>query len=324
MIAQHIHTSHMSKKVSALAVSIITLFLMLLSNIGAHAVTPGPAFSRFSFGCAAEDFYACPKNADTAVGPWVLGQWQTYHTNWLNNFKTNESKNTIPYIHTYIIAGLARSEWGLQDCNVGSNNTLCQKGADYIRNRSDKINQTYIDVAKSIKTNWGTSRPLLMHLEPDFYQYHNDSQQQNKLSLQESWDRLNLISQSIKGILPNAHLVLDISPWNSELATWSRGFQGFSYGGMVGKSFPADGVNGSNTIDGKTYRQMYQQVNLPLIVDTAYGAGGGLTSFDWSWTPRQTLTDRYYDGVAAIIQPGYQHTDYYSGLINEFKLNPIR
>jgi hypothetical protein len=277
---------------------------------------PNPLFSNFSFGCSYNNFDGCPGNSQIQSGPWVLDSWNDGNSNWLKNF--DKSSNDIPYIYNYVIAGMAKKDWGLADCNVRNYDNLCQKGADYIRNNLPTINQRYGEIAQNIAQIWGINKPILMHMEPDFYQYYSDSHQQNPLSIQESWNIMNSIVRNIKNILPNAYFVLDTSSWASNLAYWSSGFQGFSYAGLVGKRFAADGDDSSNEIDGKTYSEISSMTGLRLIVDTSYGIGGDPNNFDFSWTVKQTLQDRFSDGVVAILEPGNKQNQYYSNLISNY------
>jgi len=51
----------------------------------------------------------------------------------IKSFKINES-----YL-IKIIAFEARRDWGLQDCDVSSSNSLCTNGANYIRNKRQHL-----------------------------------------------------------------------------------------------------------------------------------------------------------------------------------------
>lgn len=298
---------------------LILIFLLSVTpTMATQAASNQPLLSQFNLGCAADNFSSCTTNSQIVAGPWVLSSWQEYHSQWLNNFKSTSNLARTPYIYSYIIAGMARSDWGLQDCNMSTTNNLCQRGAVYIRSNQSRIDQAYRQMAENLRNEWGTSRPLLLHMEPDFYQYFNDVNQAQPLTQAESWQFMNSWVAGIKSVLPNAVLVMDVSPWNQNLAGWSSGFTGFDYAGMVGKRFAAD-----QAIDGKTYQQMFQMTGKKLIVNGTYAAGGAMNSFDFSWTPRQTLQDRWNDGVAAIIQSPDQR-DYYSSLIQSFQNLPIR
>ncbi|GAB4149032.1 MAG: hypothetical protein OHK0017_12390 [Patescibacteria group bacterium] len=279
-------------------------------------------FQNMSFGCAADSFYDCPVQSQVVAGPWVLNTWQDYHTQWLNNFKSPENNGKIPYIYAYIIAGMARNDWGTQDCNVSETNNLCQNGASYLQSHVDQIDQAYQNMAYRIRENWGVDKPVLIHMEPDYFQYLSNSQSTPESGCGNSWQSklwqyMNRWVVGIKTILPNAKMVMDISPWNNDLSGWSAGFEGFDYAGVTGKRFAADGI-----IDGKSYAQLSQMTGKKLIVNGAYGVGGAMNSFDYSWTPRQTLTDRWHDGVVVVMQSQDQK-DYYNELIRTYSVDKI-
>ncbi len=284
---------------------------------------PDSLFTSFTFGCSGREFKDCPSNAQIQSGPWVMGSWTDDETNWLQNFSSDTNANKIPLIYNYIIAGMGRADWGLADCNVNNSNNLCQNGANYVRSHVNEIKQKYLEMAQNVAKTFGTTKPILLYMEPDYYQYYNSQGQQNPLSMQESWNIMNTLVAQTKNILPNAYFVMDVSPWASDLASWAIGFRGFDFGGLVGRQFPADGENKTNQIDGKTYAELSKDVGMKLIVDTSFGVAGVLNSFDYSWTPRSTLQILYPKGVVAVLEPGGTQIDYYTGLINSFKANPV-
>jgi hypothetical protein len=262
-------------------------------------------------------------NAQLVAGPWVLNGWQSYHTTWLNKFKETNNLNKTPYIYLYIVAGQARTAWGLQDCNVGTP-SLCQQGANYIRANSTLISTAYSATALNIANVWGTTRPILLHFEPDFWQYASGNQQQGgSLTFQEAQTAMNLWTRSVKDILPNAQLVMDISPWSNNLASWSSGFNNFDYAGLVGKRFDPYGDGSiANGIDGKTYAQMSQMTGKKIIVNDTHGPGGVYMSYNNNWGIRSAVTDRWNDGVVAVLLPP---TDIptLTATIDNFQTNPV-
>lgn len=305
--------------VIGLGLSVLALSGLSLNNSQALALSNNSVFNRFSFGLSNDTSWTSPNfggpaNVKLEAGPWVLDNWYDHNSQWLQKFNSPENNDKIPYLYLYVIAGNARKDWGLQDCNVGApvQKTLCYNGANYVRNNTQKISNVYQNMANNIKTIYGTSKPILLHLEPDFFQYHQQQSNQNyPLSLQESWDNMNLWTSSIKNILPNASLVMDISPWihySENFSTWSRGFNNFDYAGLVGGKFNADG-DGSipNGINGISYSEMSKQTGKKLIVNTAHGAGGSPLDYNYSWTVPATLVDRWNDGVVAVLQSNHDN-----------------
>lgn len=208
-------------------------------------------------------------------------------------------------MNTYVVAGLAREEEGLQDCNVGDQpeKTLCRAGANYIRKNKLKIYENYLSAALEIKKIYGMDRPIMLHLEPDFYQYQDKDQEGGRLTFEELAGQMNTWTDTIKRILPNARLVMDISPWNIDLQFWSQKFRNFEYGGLVGKRFDPTGDGGTPSgIDGKTFRQLSELSGKKLIVNDAHGVGGKWLEYNKNWENSQLVSDRLKDGIVAVIQ----------------------
>jgi hypothetical protein len=266
-----------------------------------------PVFARSSsttWGCVASETqssdvsFSCPQKAQVVTGPWVLDSWKAHNTNWLTKFHENQNADKTPFIYSYIIAGQARRDLGLQDCNVNYWWSLCFKGAQYLRSNRGGVVAAYKEMAYAIREQM-PNRKVMIQVEPDFYQYASgDDQQGGKLSYGEAQDVMNEITDTIKAILPNSQLVMDVSPWTSDLAGWSNGFRNFSYSGIVGKWFDS-----YSAIDGKSYWDMTSQTGHPLVVNTAYGVGGSLNWYNYSWQWNQS-------GVDIVIQSSEGKWDY--------------
>lgn len=287
-----------------------------------------PLFQNFSFGFAhlQENPFplgAGPASAQLASGPWVLTNWENgFHSTWLETFKPGGSNaGTVPYVYMYLVAGLARAELGLQDCNVGTPN-LCQNGANYLRQNRTFITQRYRDVAGQIASEWGSQAPILIHIEPDFFQYAQtfNTQQQNPLSVSEAQAIMNEWIAAIKSALPNAQIVLDVSPWNPDLAGWFSGMNldQVSYVGLVGKTFPAN----NSVIDANRYSDMFAATGKQIIVNTTYGPGGWSAGYQYAWDNRTNLEAVAAAGVIAVIQPP-QPTAHFESIIQSFIANPV-
>ena len=78
----------------------------------------------------------------------------------------------------YIIAFMARDEWGLKDCDVGTP-SLCERGSDYIRENRAKIVAKYKNYAAETAKTIGRNAESIWLIEPDFWQYYGDNKQQN-------------------------------------------------------------------------------------------------------------------------------------------------
>jgi hypothetical protein len=222
----------------------------------------------------------------------------------------------------YVAAGVAKAQANLEDCNlVGQNDprSLCVSGGNFIKNNRTAIRNQYQNIITNLKTAYGTTKPIFLHIEPDFYQYYSDPRQTNPLTLQETWNEMNVYTDLIKAEMPNATLVMDISPWNPNIAQYSSGFRNFSYSGLVGKVFPPNGS------DGKTYAQMSAATGLPIIINTAHGPGGALVGHQGQWDSRAVITQAASEGVVGLIQSAGYGGDVprFTGVIQEFLDNPV-
>ncbi|MEN9266063.1 MAG: cellulose binding domain-containing protein [Thermostichales cyanobacterium BF4_bins_65] len=306
--------------------ALVTLPRALLAPVDPRLFSP--ILPEFSFGHAHMQEQPLPwgngpSNAQIASGPWLLTGWESnVHQPWLQTFLPGmPNSHKIPYLYGYVAAGMARAELGLQDCNVGTPN-LCQQGAIYLRQNQQRIGERYSQIANQIRQVWGVTRPLLFHLEPDFFQYAQtfNTQQQQPLTLAEAQAILNDWMARIKTVLPNAHIVLDVSPWDPNLGAWFAGMNmdQVSYVGLVGKVFPASNA----VIDANTYRDIFAAAGKPIIVNTAYGPGGWSTGYQFAWDQRSNLETVARAGVIAIIQTS-QNPSHYQSVIQGFLQQPV-
>lgn len=257
--------------------------------------------SEVNWGCAAWeevylDDFGCPSNVDIVTSPWIITDYEAYHTTWLNFFNLPQNQNKTPYIHTYIMAGLARRDWGLQDCNVDPVVNLCWRGATYIRQNSQSILNKYQSVANSIAQNLTTDN-VYIHIEPDYFQYTADTQE-NPLTNQEAWNLMNQVTTIFKNTVPQAKLVMDISAWNYSMSNWCSGFENFDYGGLVGNYFSSNVAPA-----GQSYSKIVNDCGYELIVNTAHGVGGAFHPYNPTWEVNN-------QGVHAIIQSPLEKNRY--------------
>ncbi len=280
-----------------------SLALLLFSSLGAYAASVPNG--QVQWGCATNEAtnavdFGCPSEVNIVTGPWLLDGWKSYHTNWVDRFADPANANKKPYLFAYMIAGLARRDKGLQDCDL-TTTSICTDGANYIRDNLNDIKAEYQNVADSILDTYG-NKELYIHMEPDFYLYHSSNIQKNPLTVVESHDIMNSLTGILQTTLPKAKIVMDVSSWNPNLVTWHEGFENISYGGLVGKVFRAD-----QNPDGKSYEQIQTQIDMPLIVDTAHTYGGFFTQYQATWE-----TENH--GVHAVIQAPTNNVSYSSFL----------
>lgn len=290
-----------------LALAITSNFLYFNIFINANSlsiVKQNP--DNITFGVSVEN-ETPPNNVNLVSGPWILSTWGQHNTDWLSKFNLSSNINKTPYLNLYIAADKARADWNLEDCNIGveKTRTLCYRGAEYLRNNREAVNQAYISTANNIKKVYGSTREIALHIEPDFYQYTYSGQLYGGLSFIEAANNLNLWTDSIKQILPNARLVMDVSPWNYNLKTWSSNMRNYDYAGIVGKSTSPYG-DGSVTpagLDGQSYAKMSQDTGKQLILNDSHSAGGYWLPFDYAWSNKSLAQQRLRDGVVAVLLP---------------------
>lgn len=311
---------------------IILLTLTSLLLIGNILNIPTKAaneyiFTRFTHGISVES-QGNPANSALVSGPWFLQSNNTAPIQFLNGMKSAENINKLPMVYSYLTAGNARVDGGLQDCNLGlpPERTLCKGGANYIRNNRTKLLEEHKSLARNIKQVYPNNKPVLIHMEPDFYQYNGSDQAGGGISFADLKNIMNSWTDAIKSILPNSVLILDISPWNPDLASFSRDMRNFDYAGLVGKRFDPNGDGSCGlkaAIDCKTYKQMSIDTGKKLIINDSYGEGGRLMSYNYNWGNRSLVQARWQDNVVAVLQ-GPTDINTYVSTVQDFLTNPVR
>lgn len=293
---------------------IVTLIVSIILSLTYHKIASANtqySLNQFTIGISNDVSWdnnniGATSNSPLIAGPWVLDGWKNYHQTWLSKFNLPDNITKTPYIYTYVIAGKARADQGIMDCNVSNTNNLCQKGAQYLRDNYNSITTEYTNLAQQIKNTYGNQRQIYIHLEPDFYQYgdSNSPQQGGVLTPSQAHQIMNSWTSAIKSVLPNAKLVMDVSPWNPILQSWSSGFTNFDFAGLVGKRFGPNGDGSVHAgIDGKTYKQMSIDTGKKLILNDAHGPGGYFLNYNYEWDNDQVILDRLKDGVVALLLP---------------------
>gem|GEM_PF-1550973 len=206
-----------------------------------------------------------------------------------------------PVWYTYIIAEGAKLASNLTDCNMsGGSGTLCTGGAAYIKaNRATILNQ-YKTYAAFAASNWGTTKPMIWALEPDFIQY-TEGTQGSPLSYADAKTLLSDIIDVILGQMPNAWISMDISPWKDQSA-------------VLPNMVPLTKVKFMNTsggvsLPGATIKDITSWATVwsvsdgkGMIADDGYGTGGTATSPNAGWSDASNLKARINDGVIALME----------------------
>jgi hypothetical protein len=300
------------------------VFVLLLSFVASFAED---IFSscRFHFGAGDQTASGNPaimKEVD------YLTSWAGYEENFNmgNFFKHCKDNDKTPVIMAYIIAFAARRDMNLQDCNVGSPN-LCQKGANYIRERKARILGQYAKYAAGAAQSFGTAKPMLWCMEPDYIQYADSKTQEGGgLTSKEAGAMMNEIIDTILAHSPMSVFSIDISPWKD------INFYKDWYGAMDMEKITFINTSGGGSRPDQEFicnnnaseawsqayvkwKSVYETFGKPIIADAGYGAGGGSTGYDGKWLDLNNLKARIPEGVVAV---SYQNpTSAYSGDITK-------
>lgn len=269
--------------------------------------------------------FNAPQGTTLVTGPWVLSKWSNANSEFLAEFNKPENSSKIPYLYLYSIAEMAKQKGGLTDCNIynvqNPNADLCTHGTEFLTSHywdegEMGILNNYRKIATSIKAVRG-DKPIYVHFEPDFYQYFtNWNGQGEKQNVQIDYKQGRTFAKPmidlLKFYLPNAKIVMDISPWTDDLAGWTEQFSDIiDYVGLVGKEFK--GTDYSIDLN-RNYKAISNIAGKQIIVNTSQNAGNYLP-IDYSWSC-DNIRARHIDGVAGVIM--HITTDqkgYYENLI---------
>ncbi|HEX2956605.1 MAG TPA: carbohydrate-binding protein [Chitinispirillaceae bacterium] len=235
-----------------------------------------------------------------------------YVTIWLNDPSFNgdwhgkmvdycKSNNKTPVFYAYMIAKAS----GLGDCKTGGK--LCSDGAGWLKNNIGQVKNRYSSYASSIASRFGTDKPTIWLMEPDYFQYFETEKQGVDLSYQQAGDYMGQLIDVIKTSLPNALIAIDISPW----IEWTAGRTSSYYGAFpldkIDFMYTSGGISQANndkikSEDPMTWSGLYNIVKKPIIADCGYGTGGGCSGHNAAWDDVNNLKTRIANGVCAITQ----------------------
>lgn len=215
----------------------------------------------------------------------------------------------IPVVVSYVAAAYAKRHYpgGLKDCNVGEPH-LCEHGAKFIADNLDGVLDVYRSFGQGYANCYGTERPIIFLMEPDYYQYTINDQTE-PWTYQEAGERMSLFVNALKEYLPNAVFSMDISPWvppnngSDHGATWYSNFD-MSLFRFINTS---GGLTNGNTAkirdaNNMTWAGVHAATGKPILADTGYGADGVSQGHDPRWDDANNLEARIADGVVSITQ----------------------
>ena len=281
------------------------------------AASPPPPPCRFRFGA----FF---RGADTLVEPHDYGGID-YLCAWIGQrdaMNCPQPPCFNPYWHgamlqlarerglsvayyAYIIAFLAKAT-GLLDCDVGEP-SLCQRGAMFIRENKHLILRTYARFANETARVLGRSAEVLFLMEPDWHQYHADTQQGGGLRTDEMVDLFQLMVTQIRHFLPRARISLDISPWVPEQGPWLTPFLqsctiDFLHTAGGRTSAASELIRANDRGNTVRWADVHRISGLGIIADAGYGVAGVSQGLDAAWDDPDNLRNRIADGVVAVTQ----------------------
>jgi hypothetical protein len=221
----------------------------------------------------------------------------------------------VPVIVAYVAAFYAKRHSGLCDCNVttcGTNNDLCHYGAADINNNLVAIANVYKSYARGFASCYGTTKPIVFEMEPDFYQY-TISLQTQPWTFAQAGQVMSQFVVAMKTYLPNAAFSMDISPWvgtndNTGGDGSDNGKNWYSYFDMSLFTFINTSGGGTDAAtakirgDAMTWAGVNQVTGKPILADTGYGANGSPAGPDPLWDNSTNINARIADGVISISQ----------------------
>jgi hypothetical protein len=221
----------------------------------------------------------------------------------------------VPVIVAYVSAFYVKRHHGnLCDCNVtscgqtnGKANDLCNFGSQYIKQDVAAIVNVYKSYAQGFAGCYGTTRPIIFEMEPDWYQYTGSSQG-SPMSKAEAGTILAQYVDAIKSALPNAYFSIDLSPWVDDNGG-TNGKDWYSHFDL--SKFTFVNTSGGSTLAANTkirsenqmtWAGVSQVTGKGVLADTGYGAAGVSAGHDANWDNVTDLNARLADGVVSISQ----------------------
>jgi hypothetical protein len=222
----------------------------------------------------------------------------------------------VPVIVAYVAAFYVKRHFGLCDCNVsscGANNDLCHYGSGDITTNLTNIVNVYKSYAQGFAACYGTTKPIVFEMEPDFYQYTYTGIESAPWTFAQAGQIMGQFAGAIKTYLPNAALSMDISPWvgtnnNSGGDGSDNGKNWYSYFDMSQFTFINTSGGGTDAAtaqirgDKMTWAGVNQVTGKPILADTGYGVGGSPAGPDPVWDDVTNINARIANGVISISQ----------------------
>jgi hypothetical protein len=217
----------------------------------------------------------------------------------------------VPVIVAYVAAFYSKRHFGRCDCNVktcGTNNDLCHYGAADITQNLTAIVDVYKSYAQGFASCYGTTRPLVFEMEPDWYQYTYTSSQTQPMTTAQAGTIMGQFVAAVKAYLPNAYFSMDISPWvdSNGADNGAAWYANFDMTQFTFINTSGGGTDANNTFIRTANKMTWAGVSAvsgkPILADTGYGADSVSAGPDPNWDEATNINARMADGVVSISQ----------------------
>lgn len=286
------------------------------AGAGGTDASSGRVFSqcRFHFGTIADlakDNPALIAELDYFTPGW-MGLGDTFDQQYVCDYVKagGPFEGKVPVIVAYVSAFYAKRIGNLEDCNASPDpqQTLCVAGAQIITRDLDKVVAIYESYAQGYAGCYGTTKPIVFMMEPDFFQY-TISEQSQPWTPQQAGENMGRFVAAIKKHLPNAAFSMDISPWVPPNNGEDHGRQWYSNFDMSQFTFINTSGGGTSAGTAKirdsnnmTWRGVSEATGKPILADTGYGVNGASAGHDPAWDDPANILARIQDGVVSINQ----------------------
>ena len=218
--------------------------------------------------------------------------------------------NETAVVVAYVAAANVKRDHNLCDCNAGcAAGDLCKYGAQYITADWAKITAAYTSYSQGIASCYGTTKPIVFEMEPDWYQYTYTTTQTQPWSEDQAGKNMGELVAALKSSLPNARFSMDASPWVGPNNGSDGGKEWYSHFDMSLFTFvntSGGGTDASNekirSSNSMTWSSLHQASGKPILADTGYGVNGSSSGPDPAWNVVANINARIADGVVSISQ----------------------
>jgi hypothetical protein len=243
--------------------------------------------------------------------PGWMGLADTFDQSYVCNDVNGVLAGKVPVVVAYVAAFYVKRHYGLCDCNVytcGTNNDLCSYGSARIQQNLTSIINVYKSYAQGYANCFGTTKPIVFQMEPDWYQYTYPSQT-DPMTNAEAASIMAQFVAAIQQYLPNARFSMDISPWVAPNNGSDNGLSWYSNFNLNPFTFVNTSGGSTNAAsspirleNNMTWAGVSAVTGKAVLADTGYGANGMPAGHDTNWANPTYINARMADGVSGINQ----------------------